>query len=136
MVTRKGGRFGAAHRAPPTKPDPALWPAADFERLVQSFDAHGFRGPCSWYLNDDANIPYARRAPFGGRLSQPVLFVNGDLDQINTINGNRLGDPMRAACKELTVAHLPGAHWLPVERKMELVQTIREWVAKMGLRAP
>jgi len=136
MVTRKGGRFGAAHRAPPTKPDPALWPAADFERLVQSFDAHGFRGPCSWYLNDDANIAYARRAPFGGRLSQPVLFVNGDLDQINTINGNRLGDPMRAACKELTVAHLPGAHWLPVERKMELVQTIRAWVAKMGLRAP
>ncbi len=23
MVTRKGGRFGAAHRAPPTQPDPA-----------------------------------------------------------------------------------------------------------------
>ncbi len=44
-VTRRGGRFGAAHRAPPTQPDPALWPAADFEALVHAFAAHGFRAP-------------------------------------------------------------------------------------------
>jgi len=135
MVTRKGGRFGAAHRAPPTKPDPVLWPAADFEVLVQAFEAHGFRGPCSWYLNDDANIAYARSAPNGGRLSQPVLFVNGALDQINTVEGNRLGDPMRAACQRLSVASLSGAHWLPVERKAELVQTIRGWLGNNGLAA-
>jgi hypothetical protein len=29
-------------------------------------------------VNDDANIAYARKAPNGGHLSQPVLFVNGD----------------------------------------------------------
>ncbi|CAN7605482.1 alpha/beta fold hydrolase [Neorhizobium sp. LjRoot104] len=34
LVTHKGGRFGEAHRAPPTTPDPALWPAADFNALV------------------------------------------------------------------------------------------------------
>ena len=85
MVTRKGGRFGAAHHAPPTPPDPALWPAEDFDALVQSFNAHGFRPPCAWYLNDHANIAFARKAPHGGRISQPVLFVNGDLDAINTI---------------------------------------------------
>lgn len=133
LVTRKGGRFGAAHRAPPTKPDPALWPAADFDELVRSFTAHGFRGPCSWYLNDDANIAYARTAPNGGSLSQPVLFINGDLDQMNTISGNRLGDPMRAACADLAVANLPGAHWLPVECKAELVQAIRNWIATKEL---
>jgi pimeloyl-ACP methyl ester carboxylesterase len=128
MVTRKGGRFGAAHRAPSTQPDSALWPAADFDVLVQTFKANGFRAPCAWYLNDDANIAYARRAPNGGRISQPVLFVNGDLDQINTINGNRLGDPMRAACADLAVTSLPGAHWLPVECKAELIQSIRNWL--------
>jgi len=127
-VTSKGGRFGAAHRAPPTKPDPALWPAADFEMLVRSFEAHGFRPPCAWYLNDDANIAYARKAPDGARLSLPVLFVNGDYDQMNSINGNRLGDPMRAACANLTVTNLAGAHWLPLECKSELVQAIRTWV--------
>ncbi|GJG86776.1 epoxide hydrolase [Gemmatimonadetes bacterium T265] len=128
LVTRKGGRFGAAHRAPPTQPDPALWPAADFDVLVQAFKVHGFRAPCAWYLNDDANIAYARKAPNGGRLSRPVLFVNGDFDQVNTIIGNRSGDPMRAACADLTVTSLPGAHWLPLERKAELVQAMRTWL--------
>ncbi|MBV9813343.1 MAG: alpha/beta hydrolase, partial [Acetobacteraceae bacterium] len=46
-VTSKGGRFGAAHRAPPTQPDPALWPPADFDALVRTFGTHGFRTPCA-----------------------------------------------------------------------------------------
>jgi pimeloyl-ACP methyl ester carboxylesterase len=132
-VTCKGGRFGAAHRAPPTTPDPALWPADDFATLARAFDQNGFRAPCAWYLNDDANIAYARTAPDDGRLTQPVLFVNGDYDQINTITGNRLGDPMRAACADLTVTSLPGAHWLPLECKAELVDAIRSWLHDKAL---
>jgi pimeloyl-ACP methyl ester carboxylesterase len=132
-VTRKGGRFGAAHRAPPTKPDPALWPPADFDVLVQAFKAHGFRPSCAWYMNDDANIAYAHEAPDGGRLSQPVLFVNGDYDQICTITGNRQGDPMRAACADLTVTSMPSGHWLPLERKAELTQAIRTWLKARNL---
>jgi pimeloyl-ACP methyl ester carboxylesterase len=133
-VTRKGGRFGAAHRAPPTEPDAALWPAADFETLVRSYQVHGFRAPCAWYLNDAANVAFARRAPDGGRISKPVLFVNGDYDAINTIKGNRMGDPMRAACRDLTVTSLAGAHWLPVERKAELAQVIHGWLQTKTLR--
>ena len=126
-VTRQGGRFGAAHRAPPTEPDRALWPLADFDELVKSFEAHGFRSACAWYLNDDANIAYARKAPNGGRLSKPVLFINGELDQVNSINGNDMGEPMRAACSDLTVTNLRGAHWLPLERKVELTSAMRTW---------
>ena len=133
VVTRNGGRFGAAHRAPPTQPDPALWPPADFEVLVESFEDNGFRPSCAWYLNDEANIAYARKASNGGRLSQPVLFVNGDFDQICTITGNRQGDPMRAACADLTVTNLPAGHWLPLERKAELVQAIRTWFKNKNL---
>lgn len=131
-VTRKGGRFGATHRAPPTRPDPALWPAGDFDVLVRAFGTGGFRAPCAWYLNDNANVAYARRAPNGGRLTLPVLFVNGDLDAINTIVGNRMGDPMREACADLTVMHLSGAHWLPLERKAELSAAIHDWVRVKG----
>lgn len=127
-VTSKGGRFGAAHRASPTTPDAALWPSADFDVLVRSFEAYGFRGPCAWYLNDDANIAYARKAPDGGRISRPVLFINGEFDLMNSINGNRLGDPMRASCSDLTIKHLFGAHWLPVERKSELARAIKTWL--------
>jgi pimeloyl-ACP methyl ester carboxylesterase len=128
LVSRKGGRFGTEHRAPPTQPDLALWPEADFHALVQAFEAHGFRAPCAWYLNDDANIAYMQRAANGGRIAQPILFINGDYDQMNSIEGNDLGDPMRAACADLTVTSFAGAHWLPVERKAELVQAIRGWL--------
>lgn len=128
VITRNGGRFGAAHRAPPTQPDPALWPAADFEVLVSAFETHGFRRACAWYMNDDANIAYAREAPDGGHLSQPVLFINGDFDQICTINGNHQGDSMRRACPDLTVTSVAGGHWLPLERKTELVEIIRTWL--------
>lgn len=132
-VSRNGGRFGAAHHAPPTQPDPALWPPADFDALVQAFQAHGFGPGCAWYVNDDANIAYAREALDGGRLSQPVLFVNGDFDQICSITGNRQGDPMRAACEDLTETSLPAGHWLPLERKQEHVAAIRTWLRKKNL---
>jgi len=101
--------------------------------LVQAFEARGFRPSCAWYLNDDANIAYAHKAPNGGRLSQPVLFVNGDFDQICTIIGNRQGHPMRAACPELTVTSLPSGHWLPLERKADLIQVVRTWLRSKRL---
>ena len=101
--------------------------------LVRAFEAHGFRPSCAWYLNDAAAVSYAREAPDGGRLSQPVLFVNGDYDQICGITGNRQGDPMRAACPDLTVTSLPAGHWLPLERKAEHIQAIRAWLQIKGL---
>ncbi|MDF3811105.1 MULTISPECIES: alpha/beta hydrolase [Rhodopseudomonas] len=133
LVTRKGGRFGAAHRAPPIHPNPDLWPPADFAVLVQTFNAHGFRPSCAWYMNDGADIAYAREAPDGGRLSQPVLFVNGDYDQICTITGNHQGDPMRAACADLTITSMPAGHWLPLERKVDLSQAVRTWLTTKDL---
>ena len=132
-VTRNGGPFGVAHRAPPTQPDPALWPPADFGVLVRSFEAHGFRSSCAWYLNDEANIAYANKAPDNGRLSQPVLFINGNLDEISSINGNRMGDPMRTACPDLSVMNLHGGHWLSLECKQELTAAIRTWLRTKNL---
>jgi pimeloyl-ACP methyl ester carboxylesterase len=132
-VTRSGGRFGAAHRAPPTDPDPGLWPPEDFEALVAAFTAGGFRGPCAWYVNDAANTAYAARAVDGGRLSLPVLFVNGEWDPMCTITGTRQGDPMRAACADLTVAHVDAGHWLPLERPDDHVRAVRDWLTAAGL---
>ena len=132
-VTRNGGRFGAAHQAPPTEPDDALWPLDDFNVLVQSFEARGFRPSCAWYLNDDAAVAFAHTAPDSGRLKQPVLFINGQFDQICNIIGNRQGDPMRAACSDLTIINLPAGHWLPVERKAEQIEAIRTWLISKKL---
>ena len=128
LVTKNGGRYGAAHRAPAAAPDPSIWPPADFKVLVEAFNKTGFRPANSWYLNDDANIAYAREAPDGGRLTQPVLYINGTLDTIVNIDRSLVGNPMRAACSHLTVANIAGGHWLPLECKTELVETIRAWL--------
>jgi pimeloyl-ACP methyl ester carboxylesterase len=128
IVTRSGGWFGSAHRAPSIPPDSELWPAGDFEALVEAFRATGFRPGNSWYLNDAANIAYAHSAPEGGQLRQPVLFVNGDFDSICDITRTRLGDPMRSTCPNLSVTSLPAGHWLPLECKAQLVQAIRSWL--------
>jgi pimeloyl-ACP methyl ester carboxylesterase len=133
-LTLNGGRYGSAHRAPKTAPDPTLWPPTDFDALVEAFQVHGFRPANAWYLNDTANIATAQAAPDGGRLCQPVLFINGDWDAICDINRSRLGEPMRHACQDLSVTNLPAGHWVPLERKVEVVEAIRSWLNTKGLR--
>jgi pimeloyl-ACP methyl ester carboxylesterase len=133
LVTRNGGWFGPAYQAPVMHPDSALWPPADFETLVESFRVTGFRPGNSWYLNDPANIAYAHSAHDSGRLHQPVLFLNGDFDGLCDINGNRVGEPMRRSCKDLSITSLAAGHWLPLERKTESVQAIRSWLKTKAL---
>ena len=133
LVSRNGGWFGSAHRAPAVAPDAALWPSADFDTLVDAFRVTGFRPGNAWYLNDEVNFAYARTAPDSGRLSQPVLFVNGEFDGICDITRSALGEPMRNACADLSVATLGAGHWLPLELKAQLVQVIRSWLEAKGL---
>ncbi len=127
LVTRHGGWFGSAHRAPAVEPDPTIWPPADFDTLVAAFRVTGFRPANAWYLNDDANMAYAHAAPHGGRLSQPVLFVNGGFDGLCDISLSSIGAPMRQACADLSVVDQAAGHWLPLERKLELTENIRSW---------
>ncbi len=128
LVTRNGGWFGSAHRAPVVTPDPALWPAEDFDALVKAFRVTGFRPGNAWYLNDEVNIAYAQEAPDEGRLRQPVLFINGDFDGLCDLSQSCIGDPMRQGCSELSVTYQPAGHWLPLERKSELGENIRSWL--------
>jgi hypothetical protein len=47
---------------------------------------------------------YAHTAPDGGRPRQPVLFINGDWTTPE------------------------GGHWLPLERKAEVVEAMHFWL--------
>jgi pimeloyl-ACP methyl ester carboxylesterase len=62
-----------------------------------------------------------------------VLFINGDWDPICDINRSRLGESMGHACQDLSVTNLPAGHWLPLERKTEVVQAIRSWLKTKNL---
>jgi pimeloyl-ACP methyl ester carboxylesterase len=133
LITRNGGWFGSAHHAPAVMPDPLLWPAADFDTLIEAFRVTGFRPGNSWYLNDRANMAYAHESSNSGRLDQPVLFLNGDFDGLCDINHNRVGEPMRHNCQDLSVTSLQCGHWLPLERKAESIESIRAWIRVKGL---
>jgi pimeloyl-ACP methyl ester carboxylesterase len=133
IITRNGGWFGPDHHAPAVEPDSALWPHSDFDALVDAFRITGFRPGNSWYLNDSANIAYAHAAPDGGRLGQPVLFINGQFDGLCDITHNRFSEAMHGACQDLTVTNLPSGHWLPLERKAEVIQAVRSWVKTKAL---
>jgi len=63
----------------------------------------------------------------------PTPETNGDWDAIYDINRSRLAEPMRGTCLDLSVTNLPAGHWLPLERKAELVQAIRSWLKTSGL---
>ncbi len=133
IITRNGGWFGSVHHAPAMQPDPALWPPTDFDSLVKVYRTTGFRPGNSWYLNDIANIAYAHESPDGGRLCQPVLFINGEFDGLCDITHNRSGEPMRNTCQDLTVNSLRSGHWLPLERKAEVTGTMRSWLRAKAL---
>jgi pimeloyl-ACP methyl ester carboxylesterase len=111
----------------------SLWSIDDFAVLLHAFQANGFRAPCAWYLNDDANVALARLAPAGGRLAQPVMFINGDFDDAYNIVGNRQGDPMRRSCSNLTIVSLPGGRWLPLELASDYTDAIRTWLHHKGI---
>ncbi|MBK5148576.1 alpha/beta hydrolase [Burkholderia sp. R-69608] len=127
-VRARGGLFGPAHRAPAIPRDQSMLSQQDFDAFVTEFKANGFFGPNAWYLNDAANIAYANSAPNGGHLTLPVLFINGSWDTICDITRNKLGDPMREACSDLRVVSLDGAHWLPLERPVEVNAAISRWL--------
>ncbi|QWT22032.1 alpha/beta hydrolase [Bacillus sp. NP157] len=132
-ISRNGGWFGPAHRAP-ALPHTPLWPERDFDVLVDSFRSTGFRPGNAWYLNDEANLSYVHMAPNGGHVAQPVLFVNGVWDPICDVTRNpHLGRPMGEACSKLSVRHVNAGHWLPLERKDEVVRVMNEWLQSSGL---
>jgi pimeloyl-ACP methyl ester carboxylesterase len=58
----------------------------------------------------------------------PVLFVGGQFDGLFDIERSAIGEPMRLACSDLTINTLPSGHWLPLERKLELVEVISQWI--------
>ncbi|MEV4703109.1 alpha/beta hydrolase [Actinoplanes sp. NPDC049316] len=126
-VRTNGGWFGDAHRAPALPRDTSMLDDEDFATVVAGLAEHGFRGPCSWYLNDETNLAYAARA--ADRLTMPVLFVHAAWDTICETRHSRLAEPMRAACTNLTEVTVEAGHEVMLERPAEVNAALRDWLA-------
>ena len=80
-------------------------------------------------MNHGRNADYAQRAPNGGRLAMPVLFLHGAYDYVCETMTSRLAEPMRAACDDLTEVVVPSGHWMAQERPVEVNAALARWLA-------
>ena len=131
-VSRDGGWFGGAGRAPDLPRDPAVLSEDDLARYVAAFERTGFSGPDAWYLNPGASRAYAARAPGGGTLSLPVLFLHAAYDAICETVDSRLAEPMRHDCTNLTERVLETGHWIVQEQPAQVSAAIEAWLPELG----
>jgi pimeloyl-ACP methyl ester carboxylesterase len=123
----RGGLFGGIDTSAAPADNVSLH-SAMLDEMARDLVANGFSGPVSWYMNDDANLAYAREAPDFGRLTLPVLFLHGRRDPVCETVESELAAPMREDCVDLTEAVIDGGHHLALERPGETNRAIKDWL--------
>ncbi len=127
-IRAQGGWFGGLDATPDLPMDPDVVTEADLRTYAAALDRNGFSGPDAWYLNHEANAAYAAKAPNGGRLDLPVLFLGARYDWVCETTESRLGDPMRALCTNLTEHVLDTGHWMAQEAPAEVSAALVAWL--------
>jgi pimeloyl-ACP methyl ester carboxylesterase len=127
-VRKSGGWFGGG-ACPDVPRDADVITEQDLEAYTAALTRNGFFGPDSWYMNHKANALYARRAPNGGRLALPVLFLHGAYDQTCETVHSRLADPMRRDCAQLTEVVVNSGHWMAQEQPVAVNAALTKWLA-------
>ena len=128
-MSRDGGWFDGADRAPDVPRDERVLSADDLARFVAAFGKTGFAGPDAWYVNAERNGPYAARLARAGKLDLPTLFVHAEYDSVCETVRSRLAEPMRRDCSDLTERVLETGHWMTQERPELVNETIETWLA-------
>lgn len=128
-IRRDGGWFGGADRAPDLPRDPAVLSEADLSCYVAALTRNGFFGPDAWYRNHAANMAYAARAPEGGRLAMPALFLHGAFDATCETMESDLAAPMRRDCADLTEVVVQSGHWMAQEQPAAVNAALAHWLA-------
>jgi pimeloyl-ACP methyl ester carboxylesterase len=129
LVRRNNGWFGPANTAPDIARDAELLTEADWHAYTAALTRTGFFGPGSWYMNDDANIAYAKQAKNAGRLAMPTLFLHGAYDYTCETMTSRLAEPMRADCADLTEVTVPSGHWMAQEKPVHVNAALAKWLS-------
>ncbi|MEM9609515.1 MAG: alpha/beta hydrolase [Actinomycetota bacterium] len=128
-IRAAGGWFGGADVAPDIPRDDDVVTEADLRHYAAAMDRNGFFGPSSWYLNHEANERYAAEAVDDGALSLPVLFLAARFDAtLECTRNQRLLEPMRAACADLTERTVDSGHWMAQERPHEVNAGLVAWL--------
>jgi len=128
MVRKAGGWVGGGPW-PDLPRDPDVLTEADHAAYTAALTRNGFFGPDSWYMNHAANGAYARRAPHGGKLAMPVLFLHAAYDTTCETMTSRLAEPMRRDCADLTEVVVTSGHWMAQEQPVAVNAALAKWLA-------
>lgn len=113
--------------------DPPVLPAwmepEQLDYLTSEFEASGFRGALNRYRNFHRDFDWAKQFQ-GRKISQPALFMAGELDPGPRMFGQGLEERMRTAFDDLRGFHvIPGAgHWNQEEKPEETNRLLLDWL--------
>jgi len=127
-IRRQGGWFGGGPW-PDLPRDGDVLTEQDLEAYTAALTKNGFFGPDAWYMNNEANGAYAKRAANGGRLAMPVLFLHGAYDTTCETMTSRLAEPMRRDCADLTEVVVKSGHWMAQEKPVDVNVALSRWLA-------
>jgi pimeloyl-ACP methyl ester carboxylesterase len=114
--------------------DPETLPAwlsdDDIDFYANEFKQAGFRGGINWYRNIDRNWELMG-AFAGAKITQPALFMTGDLDVVYLSMARAAVDNLEASVPNLRKkVILPGVgHWTQQERPAEVNAAMLEFLA-------
>jgi soluble epoxide hydrolase/lipid-phosphate phosphatase len=134
---RKTGWFGGLP-TPPTVDmtgPPILAPEA-FDSLIEDIRNTGFWSGCAYYMNHERNASCHGRAPNGGRLKQPVVFLHATWDLTCDSETSRLPEPMRELCSDLTEVTVETGHWLQIEKSAEVNAALCRSIVEKAADSP
>jgi len=127
-IRKQGGWFGGGPW-PDLPCDGDVLTEQDLEAYTAALTRNGFFGPDAWYMNNEANGAYAKRAANGGRLAMPVLFLHGAYDTTCETMTSRLAEPMRRDCADLTEVVVKSGHWMAQEKPVDVNRALVRWLA-------
>jgi soluble epoxide hydrolase/lipid-phosphate phosphatase len=129
-ISRTGGWFGGAPKAPSISLEATVLDEDLFAKLRDAFARNGFTGPVSWYLNHDENEKYVKQnARNGGVLTMPTFYIGARYDAVLDTDLSRLSEPMRRYCTNLTECTLDGGHWIVEEVPQQVNAAMARWLA-------
>jgi pimeloyl-ACP methyl ester carboxylesterase len=127
-VRKEGGWFGGRPEAPALPLDTDVLTEAELSSYVAALTRNGFRGPCSWYRNPEANAAYQAKAANNGRVDMPALFLHATYDYTCLTIDSPFADPMRQACSGLTEAEVSTGHWMAQEDPVAVNAALARWI--------
>ncbi|KAI0841802.1 putative epoxide hydrolase [Hypoxylon sp. FL0890] len=130
-VRKDGGWMGGIPKPPDvTVTGPPVLPPEVFDSFVADMSKTGFWPGSAYYLHHKRNAEYNGKAPSGGKLTQPVLFIHAAWDRVCDTKGSRLAEPMRRVCNRLTEITVEAGHFLHFENPGEVNAALTRFIVE------